>query len=98
MKQVYTSDDRLKAMNYKNIIENTGIKVTLKNEYTACGSVPGDYLWLELWVDNLDYDNSINALESLKIKANDKEWTCKSCNEINDASFEICWKCQSEAS
>ncbi len=34
MKQAYTSDDRLKVMNYKNIIENTGIKVTLKNNYS----------------------------------------------------------------
>ena len=97
MKQVYCSDDRLKVMNYKNLIENTGIEVTLNNEYSAGGSVPGDHLWLELWVNNSDYDKSIKLLDSLNTQLNKEEWVCKSCKEINDASFEICWKCQNVA-
>jgi len=94
MKQVYATDDRLQAMNYKNIIENAGIQVTLKNEYSAGGSIPVQNLWLELWVDNTQIEQAQAAIQSVDNTSDADDWTCPSCSEHNGAAFQICWKCQ----
>ncbi len=98
MKKLYSTDNRIQAINYKNIIENENIKVTLKNEHSAGRAAPGLSICLELWVDNPNYKKARDILYSLKIVSDKKDWVCKACNETNDASFEICWKCQLAAS
>jgi hypothetical protein len=95
MKQVYTNENRLLAINSRNTLENAGITVELKNEFTAGSAIPGHGIALEIWVDDNDYDKASNLLD---IAANDEgdDWSCKKCNETNSASFEICWSCQTE--
>jgi len=94
MKQVYSTDNRIEAMNYKNVIENSGIEVTIKNEYSAGGTVPVQNLWLELWVDANDYDQAVKALDNINTEIKADDWTCTSCNEKNDSTFQVCWNCQ----
>ena len=95
MKQIYTNENRLLAMNSKNVLENAGIAVELKNEHSSGSGTPGHQIWLELWVDDSDYEKSI---ELLKFSENNdsKIWICSKCNEENTESFELCWNCQSE--
>ncbi len=98
MKLIYTNENRFLVHNAKNILENSGVSVTLKNEFASGGA--GDLVvfetWLELWVDDADYDKAMQVVEALGSSENSNDWVCSQCNETNDASFEICWKCQSE--
>lgn len=98
MIQIYSTDNRIEALNYKNIIENENIEVTLKNEHSAGVAIPGQAIWLELWVESQHYEKSKRILNSLTKTSDKKDWVCTSCNESNDASFEICWKCHHAAS
>lgn len=63
MKQIYTNENRLLAMNSKNTLENAGIGVVIKNEHTAGSSVPGHQIWLELWVNDSDYERAVELLK-----------------------------------
>jgi hypothetical protein len=101
MKMVYTNENRFLVSNAKNILELQGIDVTLKNEFASSviGEVSAFDAWVEVWVLNdADYEEACSIIESSLSKDGDKEWVCSGCNEKNDASFEICWNCQSENS
>jgi hypothetical protein len=93
MKQIFTNENRILAMHSKNILQNAGIEVTLKNEHGSIGVALGHQVWLEIWVSEEDYDRS---LELLKFSEEDakKIWVCESCNEENTAAFHSCWNCQ----
>jgi hypothetical protein len=100
MKMVYTNENRFLVSNAKNILELQGIDVTLKNEFAsgAIGEVSAFDAWVEVWVLNdSDYEQACSIIESSLSKENAEEWVCTSCKEINDASFELCWNCQSES-
>ncbi len=100
MKLIYTNENRFLVNNVKNIVENAGIEVTLKNEFSggAAGELVVFETWLELWVvDDADYDEAMGLIEALNSSEKGHDWVCSQCGETNDASFEICWKCQSES-
>lgn len=97
MKMVYTNDNRFIVANAKNILEEQGIDVMLKNEFasSAIGEVSAFDAWVELWVHNDDdYDRAVSILEASLSQEGEPGWTCVKCRERNDASFEICWQCQ----
>jgi len=99
MKLIYTNENRFLVSNVKNIIQDAGIEVMLKNEYIGGGA--GDLspfdTWLELWVvEDRDYDRALKLVDSLENPANSREWMCSNCREINSDSFDICWQCQNE--
>lgn len=97
MKMVYSNESGFLVNNVKNIIENQDIKVFVKNEYAqgAMGEISVFDSWPEVWVVNdLDYERAIGIVNASQSDNDGTEWTCKNCSEINDASFEICWKCQ----
>lgn len=100
MKLIYTNENRFLVNNVKNIVENAGIEVALKNEFAggAAGGLVVFETWLELCVvDDADYDEAMRVIEALNSSEKVNDWVCSQCNETNDASFEICWKCQSES-
>ncbi|TPH14620.1 DUF2007 domain-containing protein [Litorilituus lipolyticus] len=99
MKMVYSNENSFLVNNVKNIIEAQGIQVFIKNEYAqgAVGEISAFDSWPELWVVN---DSDVKQAE-LIIKTNQNQtsytqWICNNCCESNDASFELCWKCQKE--
>ena len=92
MKQVFTNENRILAFNSKNLLECEGIAVETRNEHTAGSAMPGHQVWLELWVEETDYDKSIHILRALKEPKS--EWVCDSCGEDNGSAFKICWSCQ----
>ncbi|MFW5450969.1 MAG: DUF2007 domain-containing protein [Methylophagaceae bacterium] len=100
MKLLYTRENRYLVYNIKNIVENAGIEVMLKNEFAAGGA--GDLApletWLELWVVNdSDYDKAAQILDASFNIDNAADWLCSQCNETNNGSFEFCWNCQNNA-
>ncbi|RDH80720.1 MAG: hypothetical protein DIZ80_16975 [endosymbiont of Galathealinum brachiosum] len=98
MKLIYTNENRFIVNNIKNIIENTGIEITLKNEYIAgaAGDLSPFDTWLEIWVENEDYNKAMQIVDDIDNADNSHDWFCSNCHEKNNASFELCWQCQSE--
>lgn len=97
MKMVYTNENRFIVANAKNILEQQGIDVMLKNEFasSAVGEVSAFDAWVELWVhDDNDYERAVGILQSSLSEESEPGWVCGECREDNDASFEICWQCQ----
>lgn len=99
MKLIYTNENRFLVSNMKNIVENAGIEVTLKNEYISGGAgelSPFD-TWLELWVvEDTNQNRAIQLINDAQLTDNDHDWFCPQCHERNNAAFEICWNCQHE--
>jgi hypothetical protein len=99
MKIVYTNENSLIVNNVKNVLEQIGIEVQLKNEFvrSALGEVAAQHTWLEIWVvKENEFEKASEIVKHITNKASDDEWQCKNCNENNDSSFEICWNCQNE--
>jgi hypothetical protein len=97
MKMVYTNESSVLVNNAKNMLINSGLSVSIKNEHNSTG---GHVLLanMELWVNHdPDYEKAVNILSRLTDSSNTKEWSCSECNEKNDKTFEICWNCRSEA-
>jgi hypothetical protein len=98
MKLIYTNENRFLVNNAKNLLDNAGIVVVLRNEFAVGGA--GDLspfdAWLELWVDDLDYEKSMQVIKDSLGSDDSLEWVCGNCNETNDAAFDFCWNCQSE--
>lgn len=98
MKLVFTHEDRLIVANARNILEGARISVLTKNEFAAgaIGELSAFDAWLELWVEDSDFEKAESLLATSISEANAKEWICPNCGESNDPSFETCWKCQRE--
>lgn len=98
MKQIYTNENRILAINSRNVLESAGISVELKNEFTAGSAIPGHEIWLELWVDDSDYEQAKNILANVNANDNSIKKICEHCKAENEQSFKICWNCQKEIS
>lgn len=99
MKLVYTNEMSLIVGNARNLLENAGIEVVLRNEYAGgvVGEVSAFDAWPELWVvHDRDYDRACTLLDKALSNPNASDWLCQRCHEHNDAAFEICWNCNSE--
>ena len=100
MKLIYTHENRFFVANAKNILEAHDFDIVVKNEFvsSAIGEVSPFDSWVELWLRNdSDYEKACDIIGSALSKDGDLEWLCGSCSEKNDASFELCWNCQSDA-
>ncbi len=97
MKLVYTHENHLIVGNMVNLIENEGISVTLKNQFSggAAGDIAPHETWPEIWVAQDDFDTALKIIEVALLSSNKPDWHCDECGESNPASFEICWHCES---
>ena len=97
MKLVYTHENIVLAQNARSLLENSGIKTVLKNEFASGGAgdlVPSE-IWAEVYVlDHADFSRAEELLRPLSDKMNQPDWTCQACQELNGAMFESCWNCQ----
>ncbi len=98
MKMIYTNENRFLVSNARNILQNEGVEVQLKNEFIggAAGDLSPFDTWQELWVDDRDYTKAVNLLLCLEDTGSSTEWTCPACGEANGASFEVCWSCRKD--
>lgn len=98
MKLLYTNENRFLVSNVKNIIKNAGINFGLKNEYIGGGA--GDLspfdTWLELWIEDEDYERALELIEPILNKQISADWICSKCKEKNAAAFDYCWNCENE--
>ena len=99
MKLIFTNESSFLVNNAKNLLEAQKIEVFIKNEFAqgAVGEISPFDSWPELWVINdSDFELAMELVKTSQQSTNTSEWQCKYCSEKNDASFEICWKCQHE--
>ena len=100
MRKVYAHENLAILTAAKNLLELNQIECFSKNEFHASGGHVG---WagipIELWVyDDTQADEAIALLETeFTAPEAGAEWTCASCGEVNEGSFETCWKCQAPA-
>lgn len=101
MKRIYTHDNIVVLHSVKNVLSIHGIESFVKNEHTIpAGARHGiNNIFHELWI--LNDQDSEKALTVIDTEIENPEprdaWVCDSCNEENEGSFEVCWKCQSVA-
>jgi len=97
MKLVYTHENPLLVANVKNLLEQQGIAVILKNEFArgAMGEISTLDTWPELWItSDDDYAHALEIVKSNTNSGSTNHWTCAFCSEENDSSFDLCWNCQ----
>jgi hypothetical protein len=101
MKHIYTHDNIVVLHSVKNILALNGIESFVKNEHTIpVGSRHGiNNIFHELWILNdQDYQEASTVIENeIENPEPGEPWTCRSCGEENEGSFDICWKCQGAA-
>jgi hypothetical protein len=98
MKLLYSNENSIITGNAKNILELHGIEVTVKNQFSAgaMGEVSPFDAWVQLWVnDEVDYKKGMQIIEQAFNPVASYQWVCEQCAEENEASFEICWNCNS---
>ena len=97
MKKVYSHENLTMVHSAQNLLQLEGLECVIKNEHYGSGGHVGlEAVPIELWVkDDATAPAAITLLENnFSANENRSEWTCKNCGEINEGSFDICWKCQ----
>jgi ribosomal protein L40E len=99
MKCIYTHDNIIVLHSVKNLLALNNIESFVKNEHTIpAGARHGiSNIFHELWiVSDQDYEKASLIIETEVLNPSLLDsWVCSKCNEENDGSFEVCWKCQS---
>ena len=98
MNLIYTNENPLLVHSAKNILDMKGIESFYKNEHgNTMGPEFGTSNFLELWIANKkDYNLARELIDSeIENPPLQEPWLCSECNEENEGSFDLCWKCQS---
>lgn len=101
MKKLVTKENPFILANIREILEQSDIRCTIKNEFASSGSgeLPHFDLWPELWVlEDRDFERAQKILMEITDNSQDNEWRCTFCKEKNAESFEYCWNCRYERS
>lgn len=99
MEMVYSNENSFFVNNIKNILAEHNIETFLKNEFAqgAVGEISAFDAWPELWVVNdQEARRARQIIKAAEATHQGADWTCGQCAETNAASFEVCWRCQSE--
>lgn len=96
MKRIFTDPNPLIVGNIHNLLEQAGIEVIYRNEFTAGGAgeiAPLD-TWLEVWLVNEgDTDKALGIIGEAQSAERGSPWRCNGCGEENPPAFGSCWQC-----
>jgi len=73
MKLIYTHENRIMALNIRNVLINHGFDVALNNEFasSASGGLAPFDTWPEVWLlKDDDFDNAKKIIESISYNSN----------------------------
>ena len=99
MKLIYTNENRIMVMNVKNVLNNNGYQVIVNNEFasSASGGLAPFDTWPEVWLlKDEDFEEAKKVIASINTDLSLITWKCNDCKEVNDQTFDFCWKCHSE--
>ena len=99
MKCLYSNDNVALVWHVKNMLQQQGIDVTVKNDklYSVAGELPITECMPEVWVKNaLHYQYAEKLIAEMESgKPEDfAPWQCRVCGELVEGSFGVCWNCQ----
>ena len=102
MKRIYSHPDETIIHLVKNELANRGIEAVIRGEHAAAivGGGAGIDAWNELWVmDEARLHEALSVIERVIEKSPVQDgapWTCPRCDEVVEASFDVCWNCGAE--
>ena len=101
MKKVYSHNDRFMVWQIKSLLEARGIPCFIKNEFAigAVGELSPFDVQPEVWIsDNEWWPKTEQAIHEFEFQPpHQQAWFCTQCQEANEANFEVCWQCGSDA-
>jgi len=103
MKQVYSAADVVSAQMLKDYLVAYGIEAFVQGDLLggAVGELPASNL-ITVWVLNdEDFERAearVKNFESSRVddQVHNSVWKCIDCDELIDAQFTHCWKCNAE--
>jgi len=95
MQRVYSSFNLQAAHHAKNVLQNEGIRATVRNEHlaSAMGELPPAECQFEVWVVRDDDGARAEALLRQGPPGRGAAWRCARCGEVSEPQFTQCWKC-----
>jgi len=85
----------------RNVLEQSGIDCVIRNAQLSggLGEIPFLECMPELWVlKDLDLARANELLSELDSPAESApQWRCRSCRELIDGQFIVCWNCGASA-
>lgn len=86
-----------------NLLSQANIPSLMKHEFASggLGELGAFDIWPELWLFDSQYlaeaqhiiDTNLLAKNTNENQIKLAKWSCKECDAINEATFEICWQC-----
>ena len=95
MKTVYSASNISLVSIFQNILESSGIKCWIKNEFISAGSgeIPPIECWPLLCVEDDDYLEAKRIVDEALSQKDLEGWKCASCDEDIEGQFTECWNC-----
>lgn len=99
--RIYRDYDRFMVYQIKQLLDANDIPCYLKNEFIAgaIGEVSPLDGQPEVWLMDPEWEARAQQLIDKHLAENvsrqsQADWYCKQCKETNDASFDVCWQCE----
>ena len=103
--RIFRDYDRFMVYQIKQLLDANAIPCYLKNEFIsgAIGELSPLDSQPEIWLLDDEWElraqTLINShLDQRESRQAQADWRCEHCNEVNDASFDVCWQCQAPRS
>lgn len=97
MIRIYSNESSLLVNHMKNLLESNGISCHIKNEsMQGIGIGELGMCWPELWIkETVKQGDAEKLIEDAltNVEKAQEDWTCASCSESNEGTFNICWNC-----
>ncbi len=95
MKVVYSAQNIALVSIMQNILEGSGIKCWLKNEFLSAGigEIPPIESWPQVCVEDDDYPEAKRIIDETLSAKDLTAWKCDSCGEEIEGQFTECWNC-----
>jgi len=94
---VYTHANPMVVQYASQLLQENGIACELRNEFvtSVIGSGAACDAWPEIWVAQDEEHKAKKLIEEMTLESQGDPWKCEVCGEINEKSFDFCWRCHS---
>jgi len=96
MKRIYLARDITQAQLVVNLLEHQFIPAKIENAHQTSGLGDLAVSYPEVWLlRDGDVDRARSLIDEFEAKSRwpEADQTCSKCDEVNPASFDLCWSC-----
>ena len=96
---IYRGSGPTDAYLVRHFLEGNDVRVHIRGDLiTSRGEIPVAEAWPSVWVPEADQERAERLLKAFHgPRLVHPRWVCGTCGEENEATFEWCWQCQSDA-